>query len=769
MSYGNDEEPGASLSTCTVGILRNGEIVGTGFFVSKSGEILTCYHVIEKKLSEKSFESSIFIRFGETQYESKVVNVSPQPSILDFAILQLTGGTLPVGANLIPLGFYKESRFPRTFQSYGFRSNYLPGAVAYATGQIIGPQVYLDVKKWQLASEASANQQMREGMSGAPIFDDALGEIIGMFVEYSNEDNHENIPLALSLESISVYWEPLEEILEEHGLWQQLKKSEILKIGGEWFTAASFRKLYHSFLGLRPYSSLRPNHQEEDLLEQLKLSGKTREFIDSLKSCQPQIPVGHFSARSDNRIRFLNREDEKSYACESLSPPYIFFEGPMGYGKTWLLAEIRKKHFREGWLCISLEVNSNINSLDDLISQIYERIKHETEASSSYGDIHTKAIRLATMLRAFSQEMPAIGVLLTLDNAEKLSRELVKPFAKDFLHALSTELDRGSPDKKLALRLRAAGRHFGAYWEETAEPIVLRMMLPFEFKYVEEAVRFALPEQNKPALYASHLMYASAGHPRCMAETIKALGHIDENKLTVHFSAHKPTTSKLIGGAAHEVKKSMMQDFSNFAPLLEKLSVYPVLDRSLLGLLIKSGYVDDPALDKFTLEERLPQTHYYDRADNCLYDHISRRVLALELRVSNPDEYQERCQQALGFYHQHINQCENHIELMFLAVLELELSIASLSREKLNQEDFFGAQGILERSQQLLNSKPIERRKEIVADIDLSFTGKRKEKQDKDFRFLLNFLLNDGDYSNYPYEQFLSAITNWKQACLAEQ
>ena len=45
----------------------------------------------------------------------------------------------------------------------------------------------------------------------------------------------------------------------------------------------------------------------------------------------------------------------------------------------------------------------------------------------------------------------------------------------------------------------------------------------------------------------------------------------------------------------------------------------------------------------------------------------------------------------------------------------------------------------------------------------------KEEKQDGEFRFLLNFCLSDGDYSNGPFEEFVNTVQIWKQDYLSMQ
>ena len=764
MSDKKEEKACSNLPDCVVSIWRNGQIAGTGFFVSKSGDILTCFHVINPTFTENPVEQHITVKFQAREYECSMIFASPQPKILDFAILRLTDDTLPEGVRLIPLGLGANAQFPHPFLSYGFRAKYLDANGAYAKGEILGPQQQFGVKQWQLNSESDQNQQMRSGMSGAPIYDVELNEINGMFFEYSREDEQENIPLAISLESIAVYWQPLEKVLKEQDLWQQLKKAGILKIGGDWFTSGAFQNLYQDFFRSTLSSHLKPKC-ESDLLEKLRETGTTQEFIDYISVNHPLIPIDQYIHVS-NSVCFLNREDEKKAACESLAAPYIFFEGPMGYGKTKLLDEIRKEHFRAKWLCISLESSDKPQSTIDLLTQIYNKMDIDFTLDSS-DDIQSDVIRVANRIEDLLKEIKGIGVLFTLDNAEKISLEIVKPFFQDFLHRLATELRRGGKQ----LRLRVAGRYSGVDWAKRLDPIVIRMMSPFEIKYVEEAVKSSLPKQKFPALYAANLMYASAGHPYCMAEGIKKIGDAPGD-ISSHFALRQDELKGLIHSIADEVRKSMQQDFKDIAPLVEKLSIFPLLNRNMLGMLMNSGYIKPAlALDKFKLEELLPSTRYYNLKDNCLSDHISRRVLVADFRASNPARYKQRCRVALDLYRQYIQNFDSHLDLMLLAALELELALMLLSGVKEGRKSFFAPGGILEKYKNLLDEKNNEQRKEIVADLHMILVSEKQkeEKQDGEFRFLLNFCLSDGDYSNGPFEEFVNTVQIWKQDYLSMQ
>jgi hypothetical protein len=751
------EEP--SLQACTLGIKVCGNLAGTGFFISKNGHILTCFHVVGDCRTAHLNVEEIRVQFGQEEYPVSHIFSSPQPEILDYVVLQIAGRGLPRGSALLPLGIADKKTAHHEFVSYGFRAAHLEDGGAFAEGHIVNSREYCGTQILQLRSESAHNQQMRAGMSGAPIYDRNTREIIGMYVEYAAEGTQEIIPLAISLENIANQWETLQEVLDEQGLWRQLAESNILQIDGPWLTERAFETLYSGFPGLIPYHRL-GGDREQELLDQLQAQGKIIEFLNYLKACQPSIPIER-SIRKKRGVRFLNREDEKQKACESLAPPFIFFEGPMGYGKTRFLAEVRKEHFRKRWLCIQLDASEDCNNLEGLIRQMREQVSLGQDTIDIEAAPVVLAARLGGRIIDRIESMHGIGLLITLDHAEKLPTQVIQPFIRDFLVNLSKELRNAGTGEPFDLRLRVAGRHGGAKWVETAAPVIIKLMMlsPFHFKYIEEAVKFSLPDQKNAGLYAAYLMHVSGGHPHCIAEGIKRLG-VTDGDIDQHFAHFEDRTRELIHCAADEIRQSMRRDLDGFALLAEKLCVFPILDRDLLHLLILHHYLDTN-LDQYDLEEMLLRSNYYYRDDgNCLYDHIARRVLLIEYRISDFEGHQRECRSALEFYYQSLQEYERHIEKMFLAILELELILSATVEQKISKDDFFGAGGILARCRDLLEQKEKGTRKDILADLSLLL---KNPERTGEFRLLFDFLLRAEQDGARLYEEFVDIIDGWKQ------
>ena len=61
---------GSSIQSCVVGIMMEENVVGTGFFVSRDGQILTCFHVIGDCGTGRLYSSQLKIKFENSEYSA---------------------------------------------------------------------------------------------------------------------------------------------------------------------------------------------------------------------------------------------------------------------------------------------------------------------------------------------------------------------------------------------------------------------------------------------------------------------------------------------------------------------------------------------------------------------------------------------------------------------------------------------------------------------------------------------------------------------------
>ena len=167
---------------------QNGSTTGVGFVVSEEGLIATCSHVVQDENSQRrgdSLPEYVDVVFYATG-ERRRAWVEPEwwrPSTAqDVAVLRMEG-PLPEEVTPLPLG----SSFggtARIFHAFGF-PDAAPTEGLAARGEIIGKTTYQGYPVLQLRSS-----EITAGFSGAPVWDDDLGIVIGMITSITKPDRY---------------------------------------------------------------------------------------------------------------------------------------------------------------------------------------------------------------------------------------------------------------------------------------------------------------------------------------------------------------------------------------------------------------------------------------------------------------------------------------------------------------------------------------------------------------------------------------------------
>ena len=156
-------------------ILKNGRTIGTGFLAS-ADLVVTCAHVVAK-------DEAIQVQFaGRTEILSArlVPEYYREPDKGDVAFLRLEKSP----AGMIPprFGAARQSLSGNKIWAFGYPR---VGAVegAHALGEVLGMVTENEQDLLQLRSK-----ELRQGHSGAPVFDEKRGAVIGMVVSVYKSD-----------------------------------------------------------------------------------------------------------------------------------------------------------------------------------------------------------------------------------------------------------------------------------------------------------------------------------------------------------------------------------------------------------------------------------------------------------------------------------------------------------------------------------------------------------------------------------------------------
>ncbi|MBP5975657.1 AAA-like domain-containing protein [Brasilonema sp. CT11] len=184
------------IKTCTVAISTpEGEIRGTGFFISSEGYLLTCAHVVEDvggwDQVRVNGEAVELIYLGDRTSD-------------DFAVLRLSsyqGASIPLSLDFQPMD---------RFLSIGYgRPDFPQGASIDGTiTDINRHSEFGNLSMLRLRVEANS-QQVQGGYSGSPVFNAANQRVIGIIAAYDNTEG----ALAVPLVTVQERWSDLEKWL----------------------------------------------------------------------------------------------------------------------------------------------------------------------------------------------------------------------------------------------------------------------------------------------------------------------------------------------------------------------------------------------------------------------------------------------------------------------------------------------------------------------------------------------------------------------------
>ncbi|MDJ0697662.1 AAA-like domain-containing protein [Mastigocoleus sp. MO_188.B34] len=184
------------VKECTVAIIStDGNIFGTGFFISSEGHLLTCAHVVEDAGGHEKIRVNgqpvDLIYLGSRSHD-------------DFAVLQLfdyQGSSVPLSINFQPMD---------RFLSIGYgRPDFPKGASIDGNITDINPQsVFGNLPMLRLRIKANS-QNVQRGYSGSPVFDAENQRVIGIIAAYDNTEG----ALAVPLSTVQDKWVNLDKFM----------------------------------------------------------------------------------------------------------------------------------------------------------------------------------------------------------------------------------------------------------------------------------------------------------------------------------------------------------------------------------------------------------------------------------------------------------------------------------------------------------------------------------------------------------------------------
>jgi 5'-deoxynucleotidase YfbR-like HD superfamily hydrolase len=178
------------VKSCTVPLKTQAGIIGTGFFITKDGYLLTCAHVIEEA---GGYEK---IKVQEKSVELVYRGSSCQDDIAVLRVPEYQGDAVPLSLDFHRMG---------EFLSIGYsRSDFLHGASIKGQITDVNPHLNYGSLPMLRLSVVSDSERIEGGCSGSPVFDVESQSVIGLIAAHDRTQGALAVPLVTVCESWSL-------------------------------------------------------------------------------------------------------------------------------------------------------------------------------------------------------------------------------------------------------------------------------------------------------------------------------------------------------------------------------------------------------------------------------------------------------------------------------------------------------------------------------------------------------------------------------------
>lgn len=449
-------------------------------------------------------------------------------------------------------------------------------------------------------------------------------------------------------------------------------------------------------------------------------------------------------------VHFVNREYELQQAYAEYAAHHIFFDAPSGYGKTALLQAIEWHYFGEGWLCISVETPNNIQTALELCRLVAKEA--DVLYVTTFPDSQALGYSVAAFLNNKIHLSDIPGILFLIDSVERLPHSEVYAFLT-FLKTIRLALT----GTHIQVRIHLAGRSVGLLWERTAQNLNLQTKVislsPFQLRYVRETVRLLQPSQQELDLRASYLMHVTGGHPFCMANILQHMDYaqpVDE-----HFNQEHARYQKVVFSIADAIRKGLPIDLRD---IFDALSIFRRYNNRLLDAMVRHNVLRYHG-GVSNLVKALIATDFVKRRSGFIQDTIVRRLLAIDLRQRDQEQFLDLCRKARNIYLEDLQTATDRPEQIAVEGLYQELQLryyagdGSLAERADLWEQFFADDGILNQF-----VYPLMQKQNVVDCIENLLALIQDENGDWEIRFAVNFFLRGDTYSDEPFEKMIRQI-----------
>lgn len=486
-----------------------------------------------------------------------------------------------------------------------------------------------------------------------------------------------------------------------------------------------------------------------------------------------QIPYLH-------PVPFTNQKKQIDHILSNNSSSYHLLDGPTGYGKTYLLNELKHRIKEKSWKCIHISVNQQ-HTLQDLLEYLFKSLNLNTPKQLANQTLDKQALNLVNQLEDFitrDKQTKGFAILVDFDKisiSDTISRQL-----HEFIIKIGKKIIQNQVFFKVtrkSFRVVMAGCYSCKYadLEEIIKytfgsPIQLELFSYDVVNTITKSYLFDTPNAASLDLrtISAHILYLSGGHPGAMTELLQKF----KQSLEVDSFSNNNNITKVINNMINNIPNAInkaieqVRDSTHLLDIMDKLSPCRRFNHLLIDDFIAHAILPDKLTDNtLNLLDSLTKAYLIKRTEQQFFqNNTTRYLLAQKLKQEEPEAFFTTCQTARDFSIRNIkkgkfNESILAIEWLYqeLQLLNQELDINNPKDKKAIENKFFYSvefclQTLVEPCKGNLNSA-INRIKNL----------EKTMQTDWEFQFTINYFLREEQYTDIPYQNLRKKIINFKE------
>jgi|GEM_PF-6440457 hypothetical protein len=514
------------------------------------------------------------------------------------------------------------------------------------------------------------------------------------------------------------------------------------------------------------------NINDESALYKLKMG-----ILGSSDINKQTAKIQEYPKQPENDMfQFKNRDILVQELTSQKCPPYRLITAPEGYGKTELLMHVMKCLQKLQWRCAyaSISEHENIEDLEKNLAISFGFSMKEGQ-KLSFGE------SLGTLLHSnwnTWQSPPQKGIVLLIDinrctpskqRFNEIFNEIDK-FKLKINECLKQLQFFHNTEKSFRVVIASRCLIDLPLYNKDPKPLILS---PFDWQVIQETVTEYLQPRGMTTesidLLAGHLLYLTGGHPRGIAESLKAYRNGDYivNSFLENYGVQ--LWERTLKYCRNQIRESLVKENNDLYKSIEKLSIFPILNSTwiLKEATRRFGKFDFPFTDHFKLNTELAKTSIFTRDKTVIKDGMTRRLLAIGLlKESSPEKFQEICREAAQICWDYIDYLKSQnnsavagtwaMQYLFQCLQQhagfINFDDHSLSYRQTISKNFFDntVKAVID----IFCSKDQDK----IHAHDFLCTLKSEIEDDWEFQFVVNYYLRGEQYNDSPYTSLIRQI-----------